>query len=503
MSQSGSGCKYEGCPHPLYGKEEYCIFHLPKLTNEQIKELTPEKALEYYNFEEEFREKFFALLNKINSDPEEKEFNFTGFQFVDINLRNENLKEKISGWDGFQKPVNFWEAILQDIDFIEVTFQEAWFSSSTFQKADFSGATFQEATFGHTTFQKANFIGATFQTAYFIKVTFQKADFDRATFQEATFGHTTFQEADFGWATFQEVDFFKATFHEAKFIGATFHKVEFDQSNFNGKVIFSNSTVQKKVTFRGSNENRVPMGECKFNSIDIEPGAKIIFEKVNLEKASFLDANIENFIFRDVKWYRKKPRKIALWDEFENKEVDLSKLADNYHQLVLNYEKKREFDTALEFHIGEMEVKRKSMGKSKNKFLNWVQRNALNLYAWYKYLSYYGTSYKQALGWLAVMFLIFSGIFLFSGFQPASTSNANISEVVNYDLLSPNPASLKRLVLDYWSALKFSFSILTLQRKPYFEAMGSWSQTLVGCAGIFFYSQVALLLLAIRRRFKQ
>ena len=483
MSHSGSGCKYEGCPHPLYHEKKYCIFHLTKLSDEQIKKLTPEKALEYCNFEEEFREEFFALLIKINSDSKKKEFDFIGFNFVDIDLSNETLEEKITGWQGFKKPVNFYKS----------TFQEVEFCNATFQKAIFSCATFQDAIFGGTIFQDAIFWEATFKVADFWGVTFQEASFGRATFQEADFSEATFRKADFDETTFQEVNFAGATLEEANFEGATFHK----------KATFSYSKVPKEFTFRGSKENRVFLGECEFNEIDTESGAKIIFEKVNLAKASFLGTNIENFIFNDVQWYVKKPRKIALWDEFENKEVDLSKLADNYHQLVLNYEKKREFDTALEFHIGEMEVKRKSMGKSKNKFWKCTQQNVLNLYSWYKYMSYYGTSYWRAFVALAAMLLLFSGLFFFSGFQPASTSNANISEVVNYDWFSPNPASLKKLLLDYWSALEFSFSILTLQRNPYFEAVGDLSKTLVGLAGIFFYSQVALLLLAIRRRFKQ
>jgi len=493
MSQSGSGCKYEGCPHTLYHQKEYCIFHLPKLTVEQKKELTHYKATEYSKFEEEFREEFFALLKKINSDPKEKDFNFKGFKFVDINLSNENFEEKISGWQGFQKPVVFsW-----------VAFQKADFSGATFQKAKFIGATFQKAVFFGATFQEAGFSGATFQKANFFGATFQEVNFVGATFQEVNFYGSTFHKVKFNLATFQKVNFSEAIFHEANFLGATFQEADLTEVTFHKKAIFSNSSIQKKVTFRGSNENRVFLDECQFHEIDTEHGARVIFEKVNLEKASFLDTNIENLVFCDVKWYEKKPRKIALWDEFENKEVDLSKLADNYHQLVLNYEKKREFNTALEFHIGEMEVRRKSMGKSKNEFWNWVQRNVINLYAWYKYLSYYGTSYKRALGWLAAMFLIFSGIFIFSGFQPASLSNANISGVVNYDLFSPNPASLKKIWSDCVSALEFSFSILTLQRNPYFEAVGHWSKFWVGCAGIFFYSQVALLLLAIRRRFKQ
>jgi uncharacterized protein YjbI with pentapeptide repeats len=502
MSQSGSGCNHLGCPHSLYQNKGYCIFHLPKLTDEQKKELTPEKAAEYAKFEQEFRRKFFALLNKIDSNPEEKEFNFRGFQFVDIDLSNEILKEKISGWQGFQKPVTFNGSAFQYANFNEVTFKKAHFIYSTFKKASFIKSIFQYSNFFDATFQDVDFSESFLQDTSFNGVTLYNVNFNWATFQETFFKKAILKKASFFETTFQDVNFFKTTFPETDFEWSLLGKAEFIQSTFTGIAMFSNSTVQKKVTFRGSNKNRVFLGECEFREIDIKPEASVIFEKVDLDQASFLGTNIENFVFRDVQWYRKKRRKIALWDEFENKNVDLSKLADNYHQLVLNYEKKREFDTALEFHIGEMEVRRRLQGTSKITWFKKVQE-WVNAYALYRLVSYYGTSYWRALSVLGVMLLLFSGVFLFFGFQPASISNANISEVVNYDWFSPNPASLKKLLLDYWSALEFSFSILTLQRNPYFEAVGDLSKTLVGLAGIFFYSQVALLLLAIRRRFKQ
>ena len=57
--------------------------------------------------------------------------------------------------------------------------------------------------------------------------------------------------------------------------------------------------------------------------------------------------------------------------------VDLIKeadeIAENYRQLVLNYEHKRDYDTAEDFHVGEMEMRRKKKGvKEKWPWLGWL-----------------------------------------------------------------------------------------------------------------------------------
>ena len=77
---------------------------------------------------------------------------------------------------------------------------------------------------------------------------------------------------------------------------------------------------------------------------------------------------------------------------------------------MLNYERKRDYETAESFHIGEMEMRRKKRGR-------------LNVYSFYRLLSNYGTSYWQGFNILVLMLLLFSGIFLLTGFKP---SNRNI-----------------------------------------------------------------------------
>jgi len=119
-------------------------------------------------------------------------------------------------------------------------------------------------------------------------------------------------------------------------------------------------------------------------------------------------------------------------------------------------------------------------------------------------LSHYGTNYWQAFGVLLLMLLIFSGIFMLSGFKTL-TPTGDIESVVNYNI-SFNPsnwASFGNWLSDLGQSCLFTLSILTLQKGGFYAPAGGWSQFWLFFATIAFYAQAALLLLAIRRRFKQ
>ena len=61
MAESNPLCKFGYCPHPLYHNEEWCIFHLPKLTAEQIEKLTQLDREGYAKLEDEFRKKIYQF----------------------------------------------------------------------------------------------------------------------------------------------------------------------------------------------------------------------------------------------------------------------------------------------------------------------------------------------------------------------------------------------------------------------------------------------------------
>lgn len=522
-------CKDKSCYHDVY-KDKWCIFHLPKLTDKEKDNLEPYEKNEYEKLEKKFLADFFELLRKKEDDPDFDLCRFTRFHFVRIDLSMDNLQKKL-GNPGFQKAIYFDDAVFYGkADFTNVAFNEgAHFFGTTFKgDAIFVGTKFKVGVnFFGTVFKTVDYSGATFDWAVFAGAKFTGlALFHRATFKVADFQTATFKKARFEGCNFKgSADFGQAKFDDSNFSGATFDgETDFNGTTLNNKTNFNGAFFGNKCAFRGLMEKRLFNGICFFRSVETGSESKIIFEKVNLSKISLIDTNLENFVFDKVDWYctekgydwfkRFKPRKIALWDEYhyrkyidgkeERKKVDFSKLADNYHQLVLNYERKRDFYTALQFRIGEMEVKRKSKGTSKNKIWNWFQKNVFNAFAWYRYLSNYGTSYWQAFIWLILFLFIFSGIFMLSGFETL-TAAGTTETVVSYNIsLNPsNWVSFGNWLSDLGKSVLFTLSILTFQKARFFAPQGGWSQLWQFIATIAFYSQVAITLLAIRRRFKQ
>jgi uncharacterized protein YjbI with pentapeptide repeats len=486
MAEAQTQCRFKlrrdlhyQCRYPAIG-EGRCIFHIPKVTEEEKENIGGSERMSVNRIEEEFYQKFSELLERNERDPACESHDFRGFRFPPIFLQDE-----------FTKRVDFREAIFQYANFHhclfnqEANFREAafngvaWFVNAAFlSKADFGGVVFSNM---------ANFSAATFtQDAYFSKAVFnQKADFMATSFNGgAILSSITFS---------QEADFWQASFAKG--------------------AIFSESSFAGDAFFCGDDDNGCFLDTCYFQRIKVHKDAIIIFEKVNFEKATFLDTNLEQITLRDVRWHRPKSssKRRALWDEvrpLEQREVerDYEKIAENYRQLVLNYERKRDYGTAEDFHIGEMEMLRKRKG-AKIKSRWWRKmREWANTHALYKMLSNYGTSYWQAFMVLLLMLFIFSGIFLCTGFQLSKGSTGSTAGVIEYNLWPDSEhhvVPFSQWISDYCKAILFSLSIITFQRERFYEPAGDLSRFWLFIAVFVLTSQTALVLLAIRRRFKR
>jgi hypothetical protein len=369
---------------------------------------------------------------------------------------------------------------------------------------------------------------ASFDSATFSK----KTSFDKSTFREkASFRFATFSgEVSFDSATFSgEVTFRLATFSKrALFNRPTFSGVaSFEHATFSREITFRLATFSKKTFFDGatfSGETHFftePNGpsfehECYFQALKVQKDAYVEFQNVNLSKASFLHTDLEKFVFYNVDWYEPKSgfrRNVALWDEFrkdwdkseKSKEKAIPKssyeqIAENYRQLVLNYDRKRDYAMAEQFHIGEMEVLRKKAGaEAKWPLIGWLRRG-LNGYAIYRFSSHYGTSYWHASLMLLVLLGCFSWIFLFTGFQAVSEANVKPG-VIEYDWGGSTP--FPQWIADYGRSILLTLSIMTFQRERSYKSEGDLSEFWFVIATLVLTAQVALVLLAIRRRFKR
>ena len=405
----------------------------------------------------------------------------------------------------------------------------------------------QGATFSYSTFKgEARFSEVRFKAeSYFAYVTFnQHADFESTHFEgDVSFAQTLFKDFTvFSDSTFLKsvtflgsdfsgfVGFSRARFHQrATFMmlrfknGVVFDAAKFDQdvsfqeaifdqgatlrdTAFLGPMSFARATFDEKILFREVQFEAT----TTFTGVDILKDANVTFEKVNLGKVSFADTNLELITFRDVTWTmpNSRFRPFALWDEFrpEDKSYrrDYEKIAENYRQLVINYEKKRDYDFAEIFHIGEMETRRKKKGdkwRYKPPVFRWVKK-WFNTHGLYRLSSTYGTNYWQATLVLASLIILFSLSFLYAGFE----TERQPSRLIQYNIVpnrSGETVSATQWAKDFVEAVSFSLSIITFQQERFYKPIGLASTLLLYGAVIMLTAQLAMVVLAVRRTFKR
>jgi hypothetical protein len=325
------------------------------------------------------------------------------------------------------------------------------------------------------------------------------------------------EACDFHYFHFPAIDLSQRRFAKPlRLPEATFNGVAgFERATFGENVYFWKATFNGVASFR----EETFKAECYFTSVTLGEKARVVLERVNLRQTSFLDTNLEQIHFRDVEWPRKGSR--HLWDEFLHKggQPDYEKVAENYRQLVLNYEAKRDFDTAEDFHIGEMEMRRKKKGKQaegkaakakwrgmKTLWHCWgVIREWTNGYYLYWLASNYGTSYLQGLLVLGVLIALFSGIFLFTGLKPSKEHKDSLHDI-NYELClhtACQRTSWQQKICDSARTIVFALSLLTFQKDRLYESANAWTQFWICIAVPLLAGQTALVLFAIRRRFKR
>jgi hypothetical protein len=145
-------------------------------------------------------------------------------------------------------------------------------------------------------------------------------------------------------------------------------------------------------------------------------------------------------------------------------------------------------------------ISNKSAAKARPALGRWL-RSHLNGYTVYRLLSHYGTSYWHAALMLIVMVACFSWIFLFTGFQPNPEETREAVRLIEYDW--GGSTGLSHVLSDYKKSFLLTLSIMTFQRQRFYVPMGEASQLWVLIATLVLTAQVALVLLAIRRRFKR
>jgi len=409
MSEKVGTCQYEGCKRePLPdSKDQYCICH----------EKRNEKDIEAFNREIE-------KIMKLGS------YDFIGFYFpekFDFEVIYEHLKNRT-----FDKKVDFSHAIFNcEANFEKIKFknstvssgvkfkEEANFRNAEFKKAsnfkdtifkewaDFMHTIFEKkANFGYTQFKKGgDFRHARFEEqAYFLGAKFQEADFSYATLKKTDFAFTRFQEeANFGHARFQIAEFYDAVFEK---------KADFWKCSVTKRISFSNATFYDTfLLINVGGKPRFDFMYTRFSNRTRIGGntylGRALFRYSTVEEVDFLGIDPLEKLYEE-KLLEKKCDQEKLKDEEEEYcPENWEEVSTIYRKLKQAHQKHGQYDIAGEFYYREMECKRKSYRKEKERgwFLN---------YFWFwllRILCGYGERIKNIVGCSA--FIVFSCSFFY------------------------------------------------------------------------------------------
>jgi uncharacterized protein YjbI with pentapeptide repeats len=456
----------------------------------------------------------------------EAQFNgfFTGFQGVQVSLMANFAEARFMGH------ILFSEAQFKGMaDFRAVEFSggSTYFAGAVFEgeKADFSSARFAgdvqfQADFGHDAdFSKAHFGGeANFgpdplhdpEIRYFAEFK-GLANFNSAVFdQDTSFKKTRFQKVSFDRAIFNGNNSFDQTLIEGDttFCETLFgpeSETSFTEVTFGPKINLEKAKIKGYVSFFGSEQNKIFYEEKNFLIMDnIRAGGKdkLLFCNVRLCPRWFVRCDPRNFIFTTIHWgwsdgfgrirYVRKE-----WKDLKERHIDQRLLRIAYSYLAINAEENNRFNESSGFRKMSFEaewlerveqrkewfgkLKEYLSGKSKRTLIEVLEESRIGVLQFlYRWLSGYGESWYRA---LLVLFLIWVGFAL----------------LYTTPLFQTAPED-KGLSLGNFSAFVYSLLVMALQ-KPAPLPVNSFGKLLVVLETVFAPVQLALLALAIRRKF--
>lgn len=440
--------------------------------------------------------------------------------------------------------------------FVDTNFNEG---CPRFFRAEFSVGTavFLGTIFGHgADFKSARFIeNANFRDAQFIK---EIADFTEARFgKDVIFSGAKFPEtsADFTEAEFEgrNVYFDYAVFggpltkfRKARFAG----DVSFENAEFANYLNFNETVFGKHVFFDGAKFSSTTfvdfrlaqfMDLARFLLWNIEPGAQFyfgeaIFDKPdrvyfgfigNLELSWFLNTDTRKFNYQEVRFpalknnpdikreLEKAKKLLVSIDKIDRdiKKIDSRKKTSNlpyaalvtvFRRMAENAEENGHFryasdDRKFAFETERLE-RREWRSKKKSLFLRVRDYFSEIPHFLYRWLSSYGENWSWALSVMFAIWIIFAVLYLsplasFYRWETKVSSPGEYQTAVNEDKIDKDGRNLRP-----GEAFTYSFAVMALQ-KPEPKPLGPFTGSIVLIETVFAPIQLALLALAIRRKF--
>jgi len=322
---------------------------------------------------------------------------------------------------------------------------------------------------------------------------------------------------------------------------------DFSQANFMGSAEF------RTTTFR-SDSGRDP-GPFFIRTRFERPEA-VEFADLDLGRALFYRGDVSKVGFSNVRWRRRENGKWMLFEEVANLEHDSAAfgllpekdtpddrnyvvIAELYQQLKKNYDDRRDYWTAGDFHYGEMEMKRlacprltwpsrleaKLSGRPRfRKLSEWcgkLQSSAwllsklrwwhqhFGLAAWYRRFSDYGESWGRPLLWLFVVLAVSAALYPLLGLRRAE-GNSPAGRTTSVQVQTPSPQETdlrywshgrpRRL---FWHSVMTSFGVAAFQRDLAYEPSYPWGRLFALFELLHTSTLIALFLLAVRRQFRR
>ncbi len=455
-----------------------------------------------------------------------KNGSFIQTTFEDINSA---FPTKFEGSE-FSKRIDFSHTKI----YSKISFENAVFPANG--TTNFKSAEFHQAiSFENVSFFKADFTRAKFaiiSTTPFNQIVFKNCRFNKsvhfvdsrffvyADFSESIFENTHFENAKFrGGAGFKVSDFKEDLFlyttefglrtedrlrsGDVSFEGALFEsnsRVFFENTWFSRNVNFDFAYVKGYLFFSGSKKNKVfdnVFEERSFGYIlkllytTIEKPERVHFHTLRLRPSWFINIDVREFSFINVDWRDENGNPITIESELERINGDHTLLAITLRQLATNFEKKNRFGEASKFRKMAFETEYLQRKEKARKW--WSEEifcrdfftkfwDKLKDVPWdvahraYRFTSYYGESWVRALIIFLFIPLVFGLLYYFLDVFGGDDSKK------------------------FGDYLAYSLQVMTLQR-PEPKPIGFWTTLIYSLEIIFAPIQLALLALALRRKF--
>lgn len=360
----------------------------------------------------------------------------------------------------------------RDVDFHGVIFNiDADFDGAKF----YGSANFERASFA----RNASFEWSTFEkSVYFVRARFNGVVwFRQAQFhKEAAFIGTAFVlKTCFNGVKFSEdADFESAEFKD----DVSFHSTEFLQD-----ATFEHTTFAGRVTFSGYLHTPVRDGQILNLANVVWKPDLVHFRDTNLSRCSFRNTDCRKIELTNVRWPSVSGRKVV-YDEIALVNMPGQKgwahIEKLYRELKQNYEDRKDYERAGEFHYGEKEMRR----------LNSETRFGLRAILFmYRALSGYGERVWRPLVWLVVLAVGGAGLYIELGLAPESR------DAVSSDAVLCWPA--------FPEVLRYSLETMLVQKpmdlEPTTEA-GRWFRVF---QSVFGPVVLGLFVLALRQRLRR